>query len=275
MAPNGSPSNAHRRRRGGQYLMGTPRSKLREFERELLAEDWLAVRADFEVKLVPAPGSEETYILCHSTAREEKKKKRRLSVAALRRAWRRPLPHSRSVWARVNCAIAVRSNGTWALSRRVFHKLPISFNCRFREQDGKLAVDWHVGPHRRTWQQVREGAYLLRTILASSEAEQLWESYLQLTEAEAAFRALKSELHVPPIFHQKEHRTQAHVIVALLGYALWVKPQTPAQKRRIETLPMPALALASTPPQRSILCCPPTDSGKIRLCRVTTPTREK
>ena len=60
------------RRRGGQYLVGTPRSKLREFERQLLAEDWLEVRADVEVKLVPAPGGEETYILCRSTARKEK-----------------------------------------------------------------------------------------------------------------------------------------------------------------------------------------------------------
>ena len=60
------------RRRGGQYLVGTPRSKLREFERELLAEDWLEVREDVEVKLVAAPGGEETYILCRSTARKEK-----------------------------------------------------------------------------------------------------------------------------------------------------------------------------------------------------------
>ena len=60
------------RRRGGQYLVGTPRSKLREFERQLLADDWLEVRADFEVNLVAPPDGEETYILCRSTARRER-----------------------------------------------------------------------------------------------------------------------------------------------------------------------------------------------------------
>jgi transposase len=77
-----------------------------------------------------------------------------------------------------------------------------------------------VRPERRTWQQVREGAYLLRTNLAWSAPEQLCKSYLQWTEAEAAFGALKSELNVRPIFHQKEHRTKAHAMVAFLGYAL-------------------------------------------------------
>jgi len=74
-----------------------------------------------------------------------------------------------------------------------------------------------VRPQRRSWQQVREGAYLLRTNLASSDPEQIWRSYIQLTEAEAAFRALKSALNVRPIFYQKEHRTKAHLLVAFLG----------------------------------------------------------
>ena len=68
----------------------------------------------------------------------------------------------------------------------------------------------------------REGAYLLRTNLKEERPEELWEKYIQLTEAEAAFRALKRELAIRPIFHQKEHRVKAHIVVALLGYALWV-----------------------------------------------------
>jgi len=68
----------------------------------------------------------------------------------------------------------------------------------------------------------REGAYLLRTNLAPGEPAQFWKSYIQLTEAEAAFRALKSELSIRPIFHQLERRAKAHILVAFLGYALWV-----------------------------------------------------
>ena len=69
---------------------------------------------------------------------------------------------------------------------------------------------------------MREGAYLLRTNLQADTAEELWSSYMQLTEAEASFRALKSELSMRPLFHQLEPRVKAHVMVAFLGYALWV-----------------------------------------------------
>lgn len=142
------------------------------------------------------------------------------------------------------------------------------------DQDGKLAVEWQVRRERRSWQQVREGAYLLRTNLASSDPEQLWKSYIQLTEAEAAFRALKSELNVRPIFHQKEHRTKAHVLVAFLGYTLWVTLKHLLKGSGSKLSPMQALALASTLHSADIVL-PTTDGRQIRLRRVTSPTREQ
>jgi len=93
---------------------------------------------------------------------------------------------------------------------------------------------------------VREGAYLLRTNLPAADPEQLWTSYIQLTEAEAAFRALQSELHLRPIFHQLEHRTKAHVLVAFLGYALWGTLKHLLKGSGSNFSPMQALALAST-----------------------------
>jgi transposase len=81
---------------------------------------------------------------------------------------------------------------------------------------------WQIKEDRKNWRQSREGAYLLRTNLKAETAEELWSKYMQLTEAEASFRALKSELSVRPWFHQLEPRVKAHVMVALLGYALWV-----------------------------------------------------
>jgi transposase len=148
------------------------------------------------------------------------------------------------------------------------------YELRVREPDGKLTVEWQVRRERRTWQQVREGAYLLRTNLASSDPEQLWKSYIQLAEAEAAFRALKSELNVRPIFHQKEHRTKAHVLVAFLGYALWVTLKHLLKGSASKLSPMQALVLASSLNSADIVL-PTTDGRQIRLRRITSPTCEQ
>ena len=101
--------------------------------------------------------------------------------------------------------------------------------------------------------------------------EQRWTSYIQLTEAEAAFRALKSELAIRPIFHQLEHRAKAHVMVAFLGYALWVTLKHLLRGKGSKLSPMQALAVAATLHSADIV--PPTTDGRqIRLRRVTTPT---
>ena len=91
-------------------------------------------------------------------------------------------------------------------------------------QDTPKGVRLYLGDERRSqgWRELREGAYLLRTNLEGDTPEELWSRYMQLTEAEASFRALKSELSIRPLFHQKEPRVKAHVMVAFLGYALWV-----------------------------------------------------
>jgi transposase len=259
------------RRRGGQYLVGTPRSKLREFERELLSEDWQQVRADVEVKLAPAVGGEETYILCRSTARKEKEQ-------AIRSRFSVRMDKALTALQKRVAAGQLRDRGKierqlGAIQAR-HPQVADLYQLRVVEQDGKLALQWQVRPERRTWQQVREGAYLLRTNLASSDPEQLWKSYIQLTEAEAAFRALKSALHVRPIFHQKEHRAKAHVMVAFLGYALWVTLKHLLKGCGSKLSPMQALAAAATLHSADIVL-PTTDGRQIRLRRVTTPTREQ
>lgn len=259
------------RRRGGQYLVGTPRSKLREFERELLAEDWLQVRTDVEVKLVLAAGGEETYILCRSTARQEKEK-------AIRSRFSERMERALIALEKRVAAGRLRDRGKierqlGAIQAR-HPQVADLYQLRLIEQGGRLAVEWQVRPERRSWQQAREGAYLLRTNLPAADPQQLWTSYIQLTEAEAAFRALKSELHVRPIFHQKEHRTKAHVMVAFLGYALWVTLKHLLKGSGSKLSPMQALALASTLHSADIVL-PTTDGRQIRLRRITTPTREQ
>src|SRR5256885_14963251 len=83
----------------------------------------------------------------------------------------------------------------------------------------------------KTWRELREGSHILRTNIEAETAEQLWSKYMQLTEAEASFRALKSELSIRPLFHQLEPRVKAHVMVAFLGYALWVTLKHLLQRR--------------------------------------------
>ena len=256
------------RRRGGQYLVGTPRSQLKQFERELLGEGWQQVRNDVEVKLAPAPGGEEIYILCRSTARQEKEKaiRSRFSIrmekalAGLEKRVAEGKLRDRNKIERRLGAIQARHPQVADL-----------YELEVIEHQGRLQLKWQLRRQRTIWQRAREGAYLLRTNLPAADPEQLWTSYIQLTEAEAAFRALKSELATRPIFHQLEHRAKAHVMVAFLGYVLWVTLKHLLRGKGSKLSPMQALAVAATLHSADIVL-PTTDGRQIRLRRVTTPT---
>lgn len=147
---------------------------------------------------------------------------------------------------------------------------------------------WEIKENRKSWRESREGAYLLRTNLKAETAEELWSKYMQLTEAEASFRALKSELSIRPLFHQLEPRVKAHVMVAFLGYALWVtlkhllkrrpavvpKPSASGVENAQPMTPMKAIALLSTL-QSADIVLPTTDGREIRLRRITEPTADQ
>ncbi len=258
------------RKRGGQYLVGTPRSQLKKFERELLGGDWHAVRTDVEVKLAPAPGGEETYILCRSTARKEKEQ-------AIRSRFSQRMEKALTALQKRVAEAKLRDRGKierqlGAIQAR-HPQVADLYQLDLIENQGKLELNWQLRAERKSWQQAREGAYLLRTNLPAGDPEQLWKSYIQLTEAEAAFRALKSELSIRPIFHQREHRTKAHVLVAFLGYALWVTLKHLLQAKGSKLSPAQALAAAARLHSADIVL-PTTDGHQIRLRRVTTPTSD-
>jgi transposase len=94
------------------------------------------------------------------------------------------------------------------------------YDLDLRDTTDGVRLIWQMKEDRKKWRESREGAYLLRTNLTAETADELWSKYMQLTEAEASFRALKSELSIRPLFHQLEPRVKAHGIVAFLGYAL-------------------------------------------------------
>jgi transposase len=255
------------RRRGGQYLVGTPRSKLKEFEQALLESGWNQVREEVEVKLVSLPGGTETYVLCRSAARREKEKamRRRFSQRleqALRRLEQRVSRGRLKDRAKIDNALG-------RLRARHSRVAPL-YQMGVVEAEGRLQMEWKLIEERRAWQEAREGAYLLRTNLEGESAEQLWDKYIQLTEAEAAFRALKSELSIRPLFHQLERRVKAHILVAFQGYALWVTLKHLLERKRSGLTPSQALALLSTL-QSADIVLPTTDGREIRLRRVATP----
>jgi hypothetical protein len=162
------------------------------------------------------------------------------------------------------------------------------YEVSLRDTAEGVRLFWQMKEDRKNWRAAREGAYLLRTNLQADTAEELWAKYMQLTEAEAAFRALKSELAIRPLFHQKESRVKAHVMVAFLGYALWVtlkhllrrratiepKPSLSGVENAQPFSPMRALSLLSTL-QSADIVLPTTDGREIRLRRITEPTAEQ
>jgi transposase len=273
------------RKRGGQYLVGTPRSQMKRFEQELLADDWTQVRPDVEVKQVAIPQGEETYILCRTAGRKEKETAiRKRFSSSMEAALQRLAKTIESGRLKDRNKMERRLGAMQARHPQVSDL----FELGLRDTPVGVRLFWAIKKDRQVWRGLREGAYLLRTNLQAGTAEQLWSQYMQLTEAEASFRALKSELSIRPLFHQLEPRVKAHVLVAFLGYALWVTLKH-WLKRRPALVPRPsasgvtnaqplsalkALALLSTL-QSADIVLPTTDGREIRLRRITEPTPEQ
>jgi transposase len=258
------------RKRGGQYLVGTPRSKLKQFEKQLLEGGWEQVRPDVEVKLVLTPPGEETYILCRSTARQAKEQ------AIHSRFSTRLEKALRALEKRVAEGKLKDRNKIERTLGRIQARHPQVadlYEMKVVESSGALSLQWQALPGRRKWQEAREGAYLLRTNQPAGEPAQFWKGYIQLTEAEAAFRALKSELSIRPIFHQLERRAKAHILVAFLGYALWVTLKH-LLIRKGSASPAKVLSSLGTLVSADIVL-PTTDGREIRLRRVTAPNDEQ
>lgn len=259
------------RRRGGQYLVGTRRATLRHVEQALLDGPWTHVRDEVEAQLIPIPGGTETYVLCRSTARREKE------LAIRRRFSTRLEDRLRGLEKRVATGrLKDRGKIERVLGRlqAAYASVADLYEMAVRDEDGQLRLHWRLIQERRAWRDAREGAYLLRTNLVGQTVGELWTKYIQLTEAEAAFRALKSELAVRPVFHQLERRAKAHVLVAFLGYALWVTLKHLLHRCGTGLTPVRALALLATLQSADIIL-PTTDGREIRLRRVTQPTPEQ
>jgi hypothetical protein len=253
--------------RGVSYLVGTPRSKIGEYEAKWLELPWQKVRESVEVKLFAEQG--ELFVLAKSEGRRAKEsamRRRRLARLLWKlRALRRGCPARDQLLLRLGAAKkeAGRAYGFVQI------RLP-----KEGEEVTAERFTFRLDKEKLKKAELRDGHYLLRSNLVSEEPAVLWERYIQLTQIEAAFKALKSELGLRPIHHQLEHRVEAHILVAFLGYCLLV-----TLKNRLRALApglTPKAVLESLGAIQMLdVCFPTTDGRWLVMPRYTQPEPEQ
>jgi len=216
---------------GRRYIIGTPKNQLKKFEQHLLVQDWKQVYEGLEVKVCPSPpgGNEhEIFILCRSTARQEKD--RAIHDRFIERLEKGLQKVKKSCDSGRVKKVSVVERRIGRLLERYSRASPL-FDIDVstkggsasggKEHDGKIDLTWQVDSTYAEWARLSEGCYLLRTNIRDWTSEDLWKAYIQLTEAEAAFRIHKQDLKLSPIWHQREDRVQTHILVCFLAYVLW------------------------------------------------------
>jgi len=222
---------------GRRYIIGTPKAMLKKFEQEILKEDWHVIRDGLEVKIVPWPkdddddsaegepaavseqnSSPETFILCRSRDRSKKEEamtqrfEKRIEEALVRMqaGCEKMNRDPQKVERQIGRLLAKNSRAAKLFDIKVS-----------KAEHGGAILTWSKVDSSRNWATLSAGCYLLRTNVSGWSDEELWKAYIQLTEAEAAFRIHKSDLSIRPIWHQKQDRVLAHIFVCFVAYVLW------------------------------------------------------
>jgi transposase len=248
------------------YLVGTPKARVTKYEKQWLELPWKKVRDSVEVKLFSQDG--ELYVLAKSEGRQQKEIAiRRKKLARLLRKLRRmrkSLPKRDQLLLRIGAA--KKEAG------RTFGFVKIRVPAKDEEVTAKTFT-FHTDKAKLREAQLRDGHYLLRTNLVAEDPAVLWDRYMQLTQIEAAFKCLKSELGIRPIYHQLEHRVEAHILVAFLAYCLSVTLRHRLQAHAPGLTPRAVLEkLASI--QMLDVCFPTTDGRCLTMPRYTEPAED-
>jgi hypothetical protein len=258
---------AQMRAEGVDYLVGTPRGQLSKLEADLAALPWQKVRDDVQVKLLAKDG--EMYVLAKSGARRQKEhamRRRRLRALwdGLRKLRQRPVSRDDLLKA-----VTLLSHEAGRSASLVEIHLPpegqpvTGQSFRFTLRKDAFRAAWR-----------RDGAYILRGTLRENDPAVLWQRYMLLTEIEAAFKCLKSELAVRPVHHQLEHRVEAHILVAFLGYCLMTTLKRQLATHAPGLTPRSALEKLSAI-QMVDVWLPTTDGRWLVMSRHTQPEPEQ
>lgn len=211
------------RDRDAKYIVGTPKAMLSRFEKELAQPNWSVVQEGVEVQLVAGPEGNETFILARSADRRLKEQAMREKFATRMEEGLQRM-HKSILSGRLKDARVARER-LGRLRQRNWRGSAL-FEVEIeplatREGKAHLRLNWKRSPKLSDWATLSEGCYLLRTNLKDVDACTLWKRYIQLTEAEWAFRIAKDELSIRPVWHQTAERVRGHILVCFLAYALW------------------------------------------------------
>jgi len=259
------------RQTGRRYIIGAPKSELKRFSSELAAADgWRTVQEGVEVKLAHYSETGETAILCRSADRGSKERamhdkfSRRIEAALERLAARIARSKKRLDPTAVNRQIGrILQQNQRAAARFAIALEPDGCPAGFR-----LRIDYSASFDH--WAALSEGAYLLRSNISDWSDRQLWKAYIQLTQAEAAFRIQKDQLNVRPIWHQREDRAQAHILVCFLAFVLWKSLEMWQQRAGLGNSPRTILEELARIQSHDVVL-PTATHGQIRLRCVTQP----
>ena len=249
------------------YLVGTSRAKVQQYEKKWLDLPWRKVRESVEVKLFAQDG--ELYVLAKSEGRQAKEiaMRRKKLVRLLRklRAMRRSCPKRDQLLMRVGAAKTDAG--------RPFGFVKINLPQAGQEVT-RETFTFQVDKTKLKEAELRDGHYLLRTNLVAEDPAVLWDRYMQLTQIEAAFKSLKSDLGIRPIYHQLEHRVEAHILVAFLAYCLTVTLKHRLQVQGPGLTPRAVLEKLATI-QMLDVSFPTTDGRRLVMPRYTEPNPEQ
>ena len=256
---------------GRRYIIGAPKAELKKFAAALATQaGWTVIREGVEVKLECCPDTKETIILCRSADRKSKERamhekfSARIDPALARLAARIERSRKRIDPSQVNRQIGrILQRNQRAAAR---------FDARLIELDcaAGYRLEVHINAPFDEWAAVSEGAYLLRSNITDWSDEKLWKAYIQLTQAEAAFRIQKDQLHVRPIWHQHADRVKAHILVCFLAFVLWKTLELWRQRAKLGNSPRTVLEELLRIQSHDIVL-PTITHGDIRLRCVAQP----
>jgi len=261
-----------------RYVIGTARSELKRFAKELSEKtDWRQIRQEVEVKTCPGPDGSETFLLCRSAARMEKEK------AMHERFSKRIEEGLESLSRRIEKSRKLLDRGK--LERQIGRLLQRNSRAAGRYtiaigEDKALAagvkLQWSKSSKWEDWAKLTEGTYILRSNIHDWTDEELWKTYIQLSEAEAALRIHKSDLCIRPIGHHKQARIKAHILICFLAYGLWKTLQKWQSRAGLGDSPRTILTELSRIHSADIVL-PLADGSKreVRLRCVVRPDREQ
>jgi transposase len=256
---------------GRRYIIGVPKSELKHCQTALAeAGGWRVIRAGVEVKLLDGTVPEERFILCRSADRREKERAMHEKFSS-----------------RIQAALD-RLQGRIAQAKKPLDKAQVLRQIgRLLQRNSRAAARFETSLHDDDsaagfalrvqynaefdhWAALSEGAYVLRSNITDWTDEKLWKAYIQLTQAEAAFRINKDQLRVRPIWHQRTDRVQAHILVCFLAFVLWKTLEMWQQRAGLGNSPRTVLEEFARIQSHDVIL-PMQAQGEVRLRCVTQP----